>query len=233
MVGASRASVPLSVTEADRLLTTTRAVRRRLDLDRPVETAVVLECLDVALQAPIASNREKRRFVVVTDPARRAAIGDLYRRTWHDLVGEELPAGVPEQLPIPPDEEPSAGRQRRILDGARRLSGAMDRVPVHVIAAVAGRPPADVLGPEASDFYGSVFPAVWSFQLALRARGLGSCLTTAPLRHAADLRPVIGLPDDVHPVAIIAVAHVTGADFQPAPRRRRDEIVRLDTWEPT
>lgn len=202
--------------ETDRLLTTTRAVRRRLDLDRPVEREVILDCLRIAAQAPTASNGQTWRWVVVTDPAKRAALADLYREAGLGYLDQ---ARRQEQDP----------QTARVYAGAFELAEQLERVPVHVIPCVEGRVESAPLGVSASVF-GSIIPAAWSFQLALRSRGLGSVWTTLHLFKEREAAELLGIPDGITQVALIPVAYTVGDDFRPAVRRPVEEIVHWDTW---
>ena len=202
--------------ETDRLLTTTRAVRRRLDLDRPVEREVILDCLRIATQAPTASNGQTWRWMVVTDADKRRALADLYREAG---MGYLEVASQQEQDP----------QTARVYASALELAEQLERVPVHVIPCVEGRVDGVPLGLAAAVF-GSIIPAAWSFQLALRSRGLGSVWTTLHLfeeRRAAEL---LGIPDSVTQVALIPVAYTLGDEFRPATRGPVEEITSWDTW---
>lgn len=208
------------LTDLDTVLTTTRSVRRRLDLERPVPRAVVLDCLQMALQAPTGADAEDWRFVLIGDPAVRAAVADQYRRVFDAQVRPRLPgilcgASVQER------------RRARIYRGATHLADHLHRVPWLVLAC-ATRPYPE---PEhAASVYGSVFPAVWSFQLALRSRGLGSLLTTLHLREPAGMAALLGIPAGVTQCALVPVAYTIGTDFRPAARRPVAEVVFADRW---
>ncbi len=162
------------VEQTDRLLATTRSVRRRLDLTRPVPRDVVVECLRLAVQAPTASNGQRWRWVVVDDPATRRALGEIYRR-----MGERYLRGY---------DVPEASTQtERVLASANYLADVMTEVPMLVVPCITGR--LESTAPAlAASFYGSIVPAIWSFQLALRSRQLGSCFTTLHLAHEAEAR---------------------------------------------
>jgi nitroreductase len=190
--------------QTDRLLATTRSVRRRLDLTRPVPRDVVLECLRLAVQAPTASNGQRWRWVVVDDPATRRALGDIYRR-----MGERYLRGY---------DVPEASTQtERVLASANYLADILSEVPMLVVPCITGR--LESTAPAlAASFYGSIVPAIWSFQLALRSRQLGSCFTTLHLAHEAEARDLLGIPEDVTQVALLPVAYTTGGDFSPAVR---------------
>lgn len=218
-------SLPLS---PDELLSTTRSVRRRLDLSRPVARALVEECLTLALQAPSGGNRQDWSFVVVTDPGRRAALAEVYRRGWDRYVSEGVP-GAPVRAPAADPE--AERRQRRIGRSARHLADHLAEVPVLVVPCHRGRFEGAPAVAQASAF-GSVLPAVWSLMLAARARGLGTAWTTIHLFHEREAAEVLGIPYDVvTQVALIPLAHTIGVDFAPGPRRPLDEVVRWEGWE--
>ena len=193
----------MSERDFDHVLTTTRAVRKRLDLDRPVEPSVITECIQLAVQAPIGSNIHSWKFLVVTDPDLRATIGEYYRQG----AAEYLAAGL------------AAARtdaQRRVAQSSVHLMEHLGRVPVHVLACMKGRPPA---GDQAlAGYYGSIMPAIWSFALALRSRGLGSAWTTLHLAHEREVAELLGIPDNITQVALLPVAYTIGLDFKPASR---------------
>ena len=200
----------------DQLLSTTRSVRKRLDLERPVEPEVVLECLQLAVQAPTGSNSQSWRWLVVTDPDKKAALADLYSR-----VGREYLAGA--AAAAQPGDQTG-----RVVKSALYLAEHLAEVPVHLIPCVYGRPDGSALG--AASMYGSILPAVWSFQLALRSRGLGSCYTTLHLGLEQEANELLGIPENVTQCGLVAVAHTKGTDFRPADRRPVQEITYLDHW---
>lgn len=207
---------PFDLSITDRLLATTRSVRRRLDLQRPVDPAVVLECLRLAVQAPTASNMQHWRWMVVTDPAKRAGLADLYRTAGLDYLRQQA-AGGP------------TGQTQRVYESAVYLAEHLHEVPVHVIPCLTGR--ADgTPNVVAASFYGSILPATWSFVLALRARGLGAAWTTLHLVKEKEAAALLGIPDDVTQVALLPVAHTVGTDFRPADRPPVEDITSWDTW---
>jgi nitroreductase len=200
----------LDLTTVDHLLTTTRAVRRRLDFDRPVPRDVIVECLRLAIQAPTGGNRQGWRWMVVTDAAKRARLADLYREG----------AGGYFDAPAPPDQTTEQGRVR---SSAVYLAERLQDAPVHVIPCIVGREPSPAA-------FGSIYPAAWSFQLALRSRGLGTCLTTLHLAKAREAGALLGMPEDVVQAALLPVAYFTGDDFRPAARVPVEEVTYWDTW---
>ncbi|NJN83770.1 MAG: nitroreductase family protein, partial [Caldilineaceae bacterium] len=158
----------------DHLLTTTRSVRKRLDLTRPVPPGLIQECLEIAIQAPTGSNRQGWHFMVITDVAKRAVIGDYYLQSFLTYARQQ-------STPATPAPQARVGRSGRVADSAMYLARHMHEVPVLIIACIEGRPDAVNSLAQAS-LYGSILPAAWSLMLALRARGLGSSWTTLHLR---------------------------------------------------
>ncbi|MCB1843553.1 MAG: nitroreductase family protein [Halioglobus sp.] len=211
---------------ADDVLTTTRAVRKRLDLDRPVDMALIRECLDIALQAPSGSNSQGWHFVLVTDDDKKAAIAALYQQAFADYASS--PNEPTQQHRDNPD---MAHTQQRVLSSAAYLADNLERVPVLLIPCCTGRP--DVPGlPLAAQagLFGSILPAVWSFMLAARERGLGTCWTTLHLMHEKAVADILGLPDDIAQVALIPVAHTVGTHFKAAPRIPLDSVLHVNGW---
>lgn len=206
------------LSQTDALLSTTRAVRKRLDFDRPVPDDVLLECLQLAVQAPTGSNRQGWRWMVIRDADKRAALADIYRRAG----GDYLKAAAA-------DAE-SGTQVGRVMDSANFLAENLQRVPVMVIPLVIGR----LEGPDAGSaagLYGSIIPAMWSFQLALRSRGLGSCLTTLHLGLEAEAAELLEIPDHMTQAGLLPVAYTIGTDFKPASRGPVNEITYLDTYK--
>ena len=206
----------MDISTVDELLSTTRAVRRRLDLTRPVEREVILECLRLAIQAPTASNDQNWRWMVVTDPDKRAAIADIYRG-----CGEEYLAMPPARRPI---RKP--GRSTR---AHTRSAKTLAQVPVHVIPCIESRFDGSQLVIAASA-WASIIPAAWSFMLALRARGLGSVWTTLHLTKADEVAELLEIPDNVTQAALLPVAYTIGTDFKPAVRPPVENITSWNTW---
>ena len=205
---------------ADEVLMTTRSVRKRLDLSRPVEREVLEECLAIAQQAPTGSNRQGWGFVVVTDPAKRAALADVYRKSWvpYSQSRPVVPEGVaPETI-------------ARVRDSAGYLADHLHEVPVHVIPVMRSRTDgASIVGQ--AGVWGSILPAAWSFMLAARARGLGTVWTTMHLRYEEEAAQILGIPyHEVMQAALIPVAYTHGTDFKPAPRTPLETIVHWEQW---
>jgi nitroreductase len=207
----------------DELLTTTRAVRRRLDLARPVERELLEECLEIALQAPTGGNRQRWSFVVVTDPDRKAGLAELYRRGFDHYRTDGLDGrGRRGSTPSP--------EQARVLRSAMHLRDHMHETPVLLVPCIRPRTDDRPIVEQASAF-GSIMPAVWSFMLAARARGLGTTMTTVHLFHEREAAEILDIPfDRVMQVALIPVAHTIGTGFTPGRRRTLDEVVHWDGW---
>jgi len=220
--------------QAERLLTTTRTVRKRLDLSRPVDPNIVVECLRIASQAPTGGNLQRTRWVVVSEPDKKAALGDLYRRAmdpYHAIMDSLVER---------------TGPGNKIMESSRYLAEVMGRAPILVIPCQLGSPgeastllkaggyPHDLSdNVAASGFYGSVWPAVWSFMLALRSRGLGSALTTMHLALEDEAALLLGIPKTVTQIGLIPVAHYRGSSFKPGARRPVEEITYWDNWKNT
>ncbi len=211
----------MDLTTVDHLLTTTRAVRKRLDLTRPVEPEVIEECLRLAIQAPTGSNSQGWRWVVVTDPDKRAALADIYRKGFYPYLEMQAAAGREDALDA---------QTGRVVESAAYLAEIFEQVPVHVVPCIEGRDLAAAGNVGAAGIYGSIFPAVWSFQLALRSRGLASSLTTLHLLHESEAAELLGIPDDVVQVALLPVGYFTGEDFKPAVRRPIESVTSWNQW---
>jgi nitroreductase len=211
----------IDLASADRLLTTTRAVRRRLDLERPVEREVLLDCISVAQQAPTGGNSQRWGFVVVTDPEKRAQLADIYRAASGDFFEQS------KERALAKGDQQTA----RVYDGAAYLADILHRVPVHVIPCIRTRFPASGMSStDAAGVYGSIAPAAWSFQLALRARGLGSAWTTMHLYREREVAQLLGIPENVTQVALFPVAYYTGNGFSPADRPSPETVTHWNGW---
>jgi nitroreductase len=196
----------------DHLLSTTRAVRKRLDFSRPVPRQVILQCIALATQAPTGTNAQMWRWIVVTDPAVRGALGRLYR---------ERPATL--SLPNRPAVVEETPQQRKVMASALYLTEHIHEVPVLVVPCV------EESG-GAAGWQPSIYPAVWSFMLALRSRGLGSCLTTSHLFRKEEAAALLGVPEGFAQSCLVPVAYYTGDDFRSASRRPASEVTYWDHW---
>jgi nitroreductase len=206
----------VDVRSVDELLTTTRAVRKRLDLTRPVGRDVILECIRLAMQAPTASNAQDWRWLVITDAEKRAAIAEIYRS-----IGAQYLATAATSASDP--------QMRRVYLSALGLTETLARVPVHVIPCLQRRfDGSDAV--VAASAWASIIPAGWSFLLALRSRGLGSVWTTMHLAKEQEVARLLGIPATVTQAALFPVAYTIGTDFHPASRPPAETITFWNTW---
>ena len=213
---------------AEQLLTTTRAVRKRLDFDRPVPRELLKECVEVALQAPSGSNRWAMQFVVVTDPEQRERLAAVYRagyELYKSLDGVYIGS-------IDKGDPALNEQQQRTARSADYLAENMHRAPALVVACALGRAEgADVPPIRKTTLLGSVLPGMWSFMLAARLRGLGTSWTTVHLFHEQDAADVLGIPNDsVTMAALSPVAYTKGTDFRPATRPDAESVIHWDRW---
>ncbi|TQS29652.1 nitroreductase family protein [Microbispora sp. KK1-11] len=217
---------PLNLT-TDELLGTTRAVRRRLDVTRPVPREVLLECTRLAQQAPSGRNRQRWDFVFVTDHDRRRALADLWRR---GLTSPAAPQS--HQGPSRHDFTAEAG-WHAIADSLRHLVDILDQVPVLLVPCIRVGSRAELDDPATqAGTWGSVLPAVWSFMLAARSRGLGTVWTTPHLNYEREAATLLGLPyETTVQCALIPVAWTIGTDFKPARRVPVTEVVHWNHWQ--
>jgi nitroreductase len=207
----------VDIASVDELLTTTRSVRKRLDLTRPVGRDVILECIQLAMQAPTASNTQDWRWLVITDAEKRAAVADIYRS-----IGAEYLAVAAKDTSDP--------QTQRVYASALSLTDTLGQVPVHVIPCLENRiDNSNAL--TAASAWASIIPAGWSFLLALRSRGLGSVWTTMHLAREQEVAELLGIPATVTQAALFPVAYTIGTDFRPAVRPPAETVTYWDTWE--
>ena len=217
----------------DHILTTTRSVRKRLDLSRPVEPEVIQRCIEIALQAPTGSNLQGWRFLVVTDPGKRAGLAQIYGKARQAYY--EMQAAQPPQLPT---GDPRAAQRARVSASSLYLGEHLHEVPVHIIPCIEGHmeeaPHLSQLTKYGTAYhaaiYGSIYPATWSLMLALRARGLGSSWTSLHLMYEKEAAEILGVPDGIIQAALLPVAYFKGTDFKPAKRIPAQELTYWDTW---
>jgi nitroreductase len=204
--------------EVDRLLTTTKQVRLRLDLTRPVPHQELLDCIDLASHAPMGGNLERNRWMIIDDPALKAKIASRFAEVGRPYLAANAELRVDD-------------RSQRVIDSATFLVDHLHEVPALVLSLRLDRAPLAGSQGGAAAYYGSVLPGVWSFQLAARARGIGSAWTTFHLEHEADIAELLGIPASVTQVCLLAVGYFTGTTFTPAPRRSAREITFLNHWK--
>jgi nitroreductase len=214
----------MDLTSIDKLLTTTRSVRKRLDLERPVPPEIIEDCLEIAIQAPTGGNAQGWHFMIVTDADKKAQIGKLYKESFfiYARSGQE-------QTESQGRREHNADQQARVVKSAVYLAQNMHKVPVIVIPCIKGR--VENLGPMTqAGLYGSILPAAWSFMLALRARGLGAAWTTLHLRYENEIADILGIPQSMTQAALLPVAYYVGEDFKPAKRVPAADVTSWNSW---
>jgi len=220
--------MPLLSLNPDELLSTTRAVRRRLDLTRKVDRKVVQECISAAQQAPTGGNRQGWHFVIVTDPTLRMELGKLFRKGAEGYFASSRSAGGSKS-----GNQKYDAIQARVRLSALYLVEHIHQVPVHVIPCIEGRTnnSSSVSVVTQASKWGSIFPAVWSFMLAARARGLGTTLTSFHLAFEKEAAELLGIPyKEVMQAPLIPLAYTKGTNFHPAPRKNLDSMVHWERW---
>ncbi len=209
------------------LLQTTRAVRRRLDLQRPVEAEVIEKCLKIALQAPTGSHNQHWHFLVITDREQRKALGDLYRKGFA-LYCEYARRG--QAVSMRASARPTHKAIERLQRSSQYLLQHIHEVPVMLIPCIEDRVEGESVV-EQANAWGSILPATWSFMLAARMHGLGTCWTTLHLYYEREAALVLDIPyEDVMQAALIPVAYTQGTVFHPGPRHPLDRVVHWNRW---
>ena len=213
------------LTHTDRLLTTTRAVRKRLDLTRPVPRQLILDCVQISTQGPAGGNHQKWRWVIVDDPDKKQVIADAYRRTYAPYIARQ-------QLAV--ERAGNQGEKNAIIDSSMHLAEVLQDVPVLAIPCALGSPDdAGSINGAAQGWWGSVIPSIWSYCLAARSRGLGTAWTTLHLGDEASVAEALGIPATVTQLACIPTAYYTGDDFKPATRKPAEQVTYWNTWKNT
>ena len=210
--------------DVEQLLTTTRSARRSLDVDAPVDLEEIRNCLHIGLHAPNGSNQQSWHWAVITDAVLRQTIAELYREAYLGKVGGQLIAGVM-----------TAGTpEARLMTSTEWLVQNLAKVPVLVIPCYESSYPR-MQGDESfyhATLYGSIFPAVWNFQLALHSRGYGTCITTLHLHYEKEVRALLGMPESLIQGCLLPVARLrAGHEFGAAPRRQTNDVIRMNSWK--
>lgn len=187
-----------------------------MDLNKPVPLELIRACIDIAVQAPSGSNGQTWHWLVITDPEKRAAIGEYYRRSLQAYFAAQDAA-----------EDKLSGVRGRVRSSSAYLGEHMGEVPVLVIPCITANslPEGNQAG-----LWGSILPAAWSYMLAARSHGLGTAWTTLHLRYEAEISDLLGLPDNLRQAVLIPTAYSIGTDFKPAPRKPLDDILHVDNW---
>ena len=204
--------------QTDRLLKTTKQVRKRLDLTRAVPYEELLECIDVASHAPMGGNLERNRWMIIDDADTKAKISEYFGAVGRPYLAMNSSA-------------PADDRTGKVIDSATFLVDHLHEVPALVLAMRLDRVPESSSTGAYAGYWGSVLPGVWSFQLAARSRGIGSAWTTFHLEHEAEVAELLGIPSSVTQVCLLAVGYYTGDSFTPAPRRPASEVTYLNRWK--
>jgi nitroreductase len=204
--------------QTDTLLKTTKQVRKRLDLTRPVPYEVLLECIDVASHAPMGGNLERNRWMIIDDADTKAKISEYFGAVGRPYLAMN-------------SEAPADDRTGKVIDSAMFLIEHLHEVPALVLAMRLDRVPAGASTGAYAGYWGSVIPGVWSFQLAARSRGIGSAWTTFHLEHEAEVADLLGIPPSVTQVCLLPVGYYTGDSFSPAPRRPASEVTYRNRWK--
>ena len=218
--------MPLIDLTPDELLKTTRSVRKRLDLTKPVPMAIIEECMDLALQAPTSTYGENWRFMIVTDPDKKRAIANWYKKG-HELfiIRKNLLQGESKDVSSP---------ENRVLSSINYLAENLQDIPALMVPCILGRLDSEDVAYNVqyqATMYASIIPAVWNFMLAARARGLGTCWTTLHLPFEQEVGSILGIPvQDVTQIAMIPIAYTLGTKFKSASRRPLHEVMRLNKW---
>jgi nitroreductase len=219
---------PLALS-AEELLTTTRAVRKRLDFDRPVPREALERCVALALQAPSGSNRWALQFVFVTEPARRQALAEIYRGAYAHYQASPGYIGK-----VDKHDGTRNAQQQRTAGSADFLAENLHRAPVIAVACTYGRFAADAGAGHAAGLFGSAAPGIWSFMLAARLYGLGTAWTTMNFARREDTEAtarLLEIPQDkVTMVSVFPVAYTLGTEFRPALRPEPHEVTHWETW---
>lgn len=215
----------IDLASADQLLTTTRAVRKRLDLERPVPRQLILECIRVATQAPAGGNYQRWRWVIVDDPEPKSVIAAAYQRAYEPYIAEQRKAV---------ERAGNSEASDPIIDSSTHLASVLADVPVLAIPCALGRPPDPSSGDGGSQgWWGSLLPSIWSYCLAARARGLGTAWTTLHLPYAAEVGEALDIPDTVTQLACLPTAYFSGEDFKPARRKPAEDVTYWNRWKNT
>jgi nitroreductase len=211
----------------DEVLSTTRAVRKRLDLNRPVEPEIIRECLELALQAPSPGGMQNWHFIVVADAEKRLALAEIYRKSTRAKGGQE---DMLRQMIADATNEQEAIALTKIAETPFYLTENLHRVPVQVIPCIEGRAE-NLAGAAQSGYWGGIWPAMWSFMLAARSRGLGTVPTTLHLDFEREAAEILGIDyENVTQAGLIPVAYTIGTDFKPAGRKPLDSVLHWNGW---
>jgi len=196
---------------------TQRAIRRlRPD---PLDDAIVIRCIEIALKAPTSSNGQNWEWIVVKDQAVKQKLAAQYRQVWA-LYGRAM-------------RRRSRGDDiaARTLDAVEWQVAHLAEMPVLVIACLrGGRVPLLPQPPLVeSSYYGSIYPSVQNLLLAARAMGVGATLITLPLWSVTAARRILGLPTSVRPCCVVPMGWPIGR-YGPTTRKPVGDVAHLDRF---
>ncbi len=221
----------IDLASVDHVLNTTRSVRLRIDLEREVPRHVIEECLEIALQAPTGANTQTWRFIVVTDPEKKAGIADAYLRGAEKYVADGTGlsrTGVSANREFSGDDLRTSQKEG-VMASASHLMEHLHEVPAMIIPCIESRFENEDVFVQAS-MYGSILPATWSLMMALRARRIASAWTSLHLIYEEDVRDLLGMPENVTQTALLPIGYLTGGDLHKAKRLPLSEVGYWDSW---
>lgn len=198
---------PLFQDKVHHVLSTARSVRKKLDFSRPVSRADLEACINVAVQAPTGLAGENWRFLVVTDPAVKQQIADIYCEVLRQI-------GETRGVTLKPTHN--------------ALMDRLHEIPCMVFVFAIGEPTEDVSGQ--IGFFGSILPAAWSLMLAMRARGIGTTWTSLLTSRSDDIAKILGVPEGVTQTVMLPAAYTLGAKLRPAARLPAEEVTYWNAW---
>ena len=211
----------IDLAQADLLLTTARALREDMDLERPVERAVIEACVKLAIQAPAGTTLPTEHFLIVMDPEKKNAIAQLYQKACYPFLERQ-------EAQISGNDAKDIEKRQK-LASLRWQADIFHKIPAFVIALKNGRVETTDVLPHAS-FYGGIFPIAWSFVLALRARGLGACWMSLLISAERETAELLGIPQDVTQTVLFPVGYYKPNAPAPALRELAREQIHWDTW---
>ena len=203
----------------DEVLTTTRAVRKRLDFKRQVPIELIKDCLNLSLQSPTASGQALTHYVLLGDKEKKEKLATLYRKAFKIYQSQKKTVMT---------HHPNQQAADRMANSAQYLAANMHKVPWLLIPVMVGRYKTSL---ECASVYGSILPSVWSFMLAARERSLGTCWTTLHIMFEKEAAELLGIPfQKFTQVALIPIAFSKGTTFREAPRKNLDDFMHLNDW---
>lgn len=189
----------------------TQRAMRRLKTD-PVPDELIWRLLDAAVKAPSGGNRQPWNFIVIRDADTKAKIAEHYLDGWNSTYGPIREAAM------------ASPATAKAFASADHLANHLAEAPVLIMATLDPGRTAPVTPPGAN-----VFPAVQNLLLAARALGLGATLTTVYRTHEAEVKQLLGIPDNVETMALIPIGYPAGK-FGPVMRAPAEKVVYWEKW---